>query len=190
LGDVRQIVFRSRGYIPVPFAALLLALARTNLLSFVSGLLIAAFGEGIRIWALSYTGMGTRTRKVGAERLVTDGPYAYIRNPLYLGNLFLGLGFCVAAWAWMPWMIPVFLAGFSLQYALIVSLEEETLRKIFGRTYEDYAVHVPRFLPRFSPYGGSREIAPDLRKALRSERDTFFTIAICMILIAIRWYIR
>ncbi len=176
-----------RGYIPIPLLGIMLILAEITLKRFMAGVAVGLVGEAVRIWSVSYAGMETRTRKVGAPRLVTSGPYAHLRNPIYLGNFLLGLGFCLATWAWMPWMVGVYIAGFLLQYSLIISLEETRLRELFGREYEKYAQAVPRFLPRLSPYQGEGDIGPDIKKALRSERDTFLTIAAALLLILLRW---
>lgn len=178
-----------RGYIPIPLLVLMLILAETTLKRFMVGVAVALAGEAVRIWSVSYAGKETRTRKVGAPRLVTSGPYAHLRNPIYLGNFLLGLGFCLATWAWMPWMVGVYIAGFFLQYSLIISLEETRLRELFGEQYEKYVQAVPRFLPRLSSYQGKNNVEPDTKKTLHSEQDTFLTIAAALLLILFRWHL-
>ncbi|MBI4531992.1 MAG: isoprenylcysteine carboxylmethyltransferase family protein [Candidatus Latescibacteria bacterium] len=140
----------------------------------------------MRIWGIGYTGATTRSRRVQANRLITDGPYAYLRNPLYVGNFLLSLGCCLIAWAWMPWMLVLFLTAFGLQYRLIVSLEEEELERIFGEGYRSYALHVPRFFPRWFPYQEGERVVPDFKKALQSERSTFATITGFLLLLFVR----
>ncbi|RKY69568.1 MAG: isoprenylcysteine carboxylmethyltransferase family protein [Candidatus Latescibacterota bacterium] len=189
MGTLKNSVFRMRGYTPIPLLALMLILAETTPKRFIAGTALGLVGEAVRIWSVSYAGMETRTRKVGAPRLVTSGPYAHLRNPIYLGNFLLGLGFCLATWAWMPWMVGIYIAGFLLQYSLIISLEETRLRELFGKQYEGYAQAVPRFLPRLSPYRGEGRVKPNIRKALRSERDTFLSIAAALILVLLRWHL-
>ena len=127
-------------------------MAEPGPMTFLGGGLLVLLGESIRLWAVGYAGSATRTRHVGAPSLITNGPYGRVRNPLYVGNFVLSLGLCIMAWAWMPYMLGVFLAAFGVQYGLIVSLEEESLRKTFGAQYEAYLTEVPRFLPRFSGY--------------------------------------
>ena len=63
----------------------------------------------------------------GGSHLITDGPFALVRNPLYIGNFFLSFGVLIMSWAFMPWMIFIFIALFSMQYSAIVSLEENYL---------------------------------------------------------------
>ena len=92
------------------------------------------------------------------------------------------------AWAWMPYMIGIFLAAFAIQYGLIVSLEEESLRNTFGEEYDAYARAVPRFLPRLTEYSGGEPAPYDFAAALHSERRTFQSTAAVVVAIAARWY--
>ena len=84
------------------------------------------------------------------KQLTTSGPYAYTRNPLYLGSLILAAGFAVAARSW--WIVAVMLAMFAAIYIPVIAGEERYLRHTFP-DYDDYARHVPRMLPRLTPYG-------------------------------------
>lgn len=187
--DIRAKIFEARSYTPVPLLIAVLILADPNLLSFMGGLLVAIFGESMRIWAVGYAGSATRTRHVGAPELITNGPYAYVRNPIYVGNFILSLGLCIMAWAWMPWMLGVFTLAFGVQYAMIVSLEEEHLQETFGESYTHYCRHVPRFLPAISRYEQASNFSFDLKAALRSDRRTFQSITIVTLAIAVRWYL-
>lgn len=184
--DLRRLVFRFRGYTPVPLIIFALLGSDPRFVPVCSGLVLVLCGEGLRIWGIGYTGATTRSRRVQANRLITDGPYAYLRNPLYVGNFLLSLGCCLIAWAWMPWMLVLFLTAFGLQYRLIVSLEEEELERIFGEEYRNYALHVPRFFPRRFPYQEGERVVPDFKKALQSERSTFATITGFLLLLFVR----
>jgi protein-S-isoprenylcysteine O-methyltransferase Ste14 len=87
------------------------------------------------------------------KQLTTSGPYAYTRNPLYLGSLFLAAGFAIAARSW--WIVAIMLIMFAVIYVPVIAGEERYLRLTFTE-YEDYARHVPRMLPRLTPYGSQR----------------------------------
>lgn len=166
--------------------------ANPSWVSFFGGVLLVLLGESIRFWGVAYAGPATRTtKKVTCARLVTEGPYAYVRNPLYIGNFLIGLGFMIMAWALMPWMLLVFVVLFLLQYSAIVHLEEEFLSQKFGKTYRTFQNHVPRWIPRLSPYRGNKRnsIRPDFKIALRSERNTLQTIMIVVLCILFRWQI-
>lgn len=187
--DIREKVFNNRSYTPLPLFIALLVLAQPSGWSLLVGLGFCVLGEVIRIWAVRYAGGATRTTSgVGGDVLVTDGPYAHLRNPLYLGNLMNLVGVCVAAWAWMPWMLVLALLLFAIQYGMIISLEEDYLRSRFGEEYRAYAKAVPRVLPRLSPWPERRQIQPEsLRRALRTERSTLATMALLLLLIVLRW---
>ena len=81
------------------------------------------------------------------EALATSGPYAYTRNPLYLGSLLMGLGFCVAARSW--WVGVALVVMFLAIYLPVIRDEEAFLRKTFPE-FEEYARRVPRMLPRLT----------------------------------------
>ena len=83
------------------------------------------------------------------EALATSGPYAYTRNPLYLGSLLIGIGFAVAARScWVGFVLGVM---FFAIYLPVIQGEEKFLRGKFP-DFEDYARRVPRLLPRITPY--------------------------------------
>jgi protein-S-isoprenylcysteine O-methyltransferase Ste14 len=102
-------------------------------------------GEGLRLWSLLYIGKFSRTRKKKARMLVTAGPYAFIRNPLYIGNLLILAGFAVMSE--LVWLIPVIVILFFIQYQCIVLWEEDCLKEFFPSDAEDYFRSVPRWLP-------------------------------------------
>ena len=82
------------------------------------------------------------------EALATSGPYAYTRNPLYLGSLLMGVGFAVAARSW--WVGVVLVAMFFAIYLPVIGDEEKFLRQKFPE-FEEYARRVPRIFPRIGP---------------------------------------
>jgi protein-S-isoprenylcysteine O-methyltransferase Ste14 len=88
------------------------------------------------------------------EALATSGPYAYTRNPLYLGSLLMGAGFAVAARSW--WVGAVLVAMFVAIYLPVIRDEEAFLRQKFPE-FEEYARRVPRMLPRITPHSRAGE---------------------------------
>ena len=187
--DLREKIFNNRSYTPIPLLIAVLIFARPSVWSILAGIGLMAVGEFWRLWAVRYAGGATRTTSgVGGDELVTAGPYAHLRNPLYLGNLFNALGICVAAWAWMPWMLIVCLEFFAVQYGLIISLEEEYLGNRFAEAYRVYSSNVPRFVPRFDPWRGAAVAKPQpLREAIRTERHTLGSLTLITLLIVLRW---
>ena len=131
-----------RMYFAWLFVITLAVFAKSTTQGFWTGAPIILAGEAIRIWSHGYL------RK--ARQLATNGPYAYVRNPLYLGNFLIGFGFCLIIWH--PIIGVVFAIGFFSVYWLTVKGEEQRLAFKFGEAYADYLRNVPRFLPRLNPY--------------------------------------
>jgi protein-S-isoprenylcysteine O-methyltransferase Ste14 len=86
------------------------------------------------------------------EQLATSGPYAYTRNPLYLGSLILAAGFAIAALSW--WIAGIMTIFFVLIYVPVIRGEEAFLRGRFPE-FDEYARTVPRLLPRLTARGNS-----------------------------------
>ncbi len=104
----------------------------------VAGLVFALAGVLIRAWAAR----AIRKNSV----LTTHGPYAFTRNPLYLGSFLIGIGFGIASG--VPWILALFLVFFVLVYGRTMRREERRLAALFGDAFDRYATAVPRFLPR------------------------------------------
>ncbi|MAG20769.1 MAG: isoprenylcysteine carboxylmethyltransferase family protein [Candidatus Marinimicrobia bacterium] len=189
--DLRQFLFRNRSYTPIPLALAILFFARHDERLFLTGLAVIVLGEMIRMSGVRYAGGATRTRKVGAKVLCTAGPFAHQRNPLYLGNIIIYAGVAVASGAEnMGLLLLVTVVFFSLQYGFIINIEEETLRGLFGRQYEDYAKAVPRLFPRVTPWAGRTKTTPlTWKQTVRTERRTLQTLAVFLVFLVARIYL-
>jgi hypothetical protein len=111
---------------------------------------VAVCGLLVRAWASGHI------RKNDA--LAVSGPYAYTRNPLYLGTFILGIGFTVAAagsWLLFCLLGSLFAALFLGIYLPVMRVEALTLATLFGKDYERYAAAVPLLFPRLTPYDGA-----------------------------------
>lgn len=186
----RDGVFRRRGSLLALPAVALIVFGRPSARSVAFGVPIAFAGEALRCWAVGYSGVTTRADHVTAPRLVTAGPYAYVRNPLYLGNLITALGFTLAftgAVAFARRAILTFggLGAMLAVYAAIVPLEEVYLRQTFGEDFETYVTRVPRLVPRLSaaqPAIGSY----DARAIAHAETRTFLTFGAMLAALALK----
>jgi protein-S-isoprenylcysteine O-methyltransferase Ste14 len=136
-----RVATRSRVPLGFAFAAAYLWFARPTRTSLLAGFAIVVAGIIIRALASGHI------RKNAA--LAMTGPYAYTRNPLYLGSIVIALGFIVAARN--VWIGVAALAMFAFIYLPVISAEEKYLRSAFP-AYDGYASHVPRLLPRLTPY--------------------------------------
>ena len=94
-------------------------------------------------------GVGVRANPKNSS-LATSGPYAYTRNPLYLGNFLLGVGFTIGS-GWWPLGV-LFAVLFLGIYLPVMRVESETLIQLFGESYQAYARGVPLFFPRVTAY--------------------------------------
>ena len=186
--DIRDFFFRNRGYIPIPLAIIILTFASIEIELLSIGVILLVTGELLRLNGVRYAGGETRTRKVGASALCTSGPFAYVRNPLYLGNVIIYAGMVLVAGGEFVWtLFPVTLGFFFLEYGLIISLEEETLRQKFGLEYNEYLAEVPRLIPRMTPWKGGGETVPmNMEKTVRIEKRTFQTISGFLFLLILR----
>lgn len=159
-------LFERRGWLPVPFVAAALLLRPSH---WGAGLLVTLLGEALRLWAVGHIGRVSRTRGADVGRLVDVGPYARLRNPLYVGNILLFAGFGVVLWPAALLLVPLL----AVYYDRIVAWEEQNLRALLGEPYADYCRRVPRWWPGGPPKAG----AWSAREAFRSERGTFAVLA-------------
>ncbi len=114
------------------------------------GAVVAAFGQLVRgaTIGLRYVIRGGRGGRVYAEDLVTDGVYAHVRNPMYVGNLLIVAGVAIASNSWPTILVGIPLA--LIMYASIVAAEEQYLQSRFGTAFRAYCSDVPRWLPRLT----------------------------------------
>src|SRR5918911_4884451 len=133
-----------RWRVPLGFlcAAVFLFLARPTPRALLIGASVSLLGLALRAWAAGHI-------RKNAE-LATSGPYAYTRNPLYLGSFLLGLGFTIAAGR--PILGLLFVAIILGIYLPVMRVEAATLSRLFGEDYTRYEQAVPLFFPRLLPY--------------------------------------
>jgi protein-S-isoprenylcysteine O-methyltransferase Ste14 len=181
-------LFRYRSYLPVPLA-LVLVLVRKGAVDapwiMIAGPLLVATGEGLRLWAVRHIGTISRTRTTRYGPLMTAGPYAIVRNPLYVGNWFLWTGFAV--WSGLLWMLPIAWVVFALQYRAIARWEAAFIRSIYTSAYDAYAQRVRAWVPGW-PAAAATPPAPlhPWSKVLFSERGTLIAVGIMSLLLTLR----
>jgi protein-S-isoprenylcysteine O-methyltransferase Ste14 len=175
-------LFRQRTWLPLPLVAALLLIPpepdAPGASLWIMGALVVAIGEGIRLWAVHHIGAISRTRSDRLGPLVSSGPFALIRNPLYVGNILLWAGFAMTAQ--LVWFVPIAIVLLALEYHAIVRWEEGLLAARIGQPYEQYVARVPRWLPSLS--SRPETLAPAVaasfswRETLFSERGTLIAI--------------
>ncbi len=125
-----------------PFFLAYLFVAKPDDRYFWAGTAVLFAGLIVRFWASGYI-MKSRV-------LATSGPYAYTRNPLYLGNFILGLGIAVISGSF--WLVFYYGIAFTILYLGTIREEQGVLEEKFGQAYRDYTAAVPMFFPSFAPY--------------------------------------
>ena len=167
---IGAVLFRNRGWLPVPFLVVpLLAPGGISLLGVIVGAVLVVLGEGWRLWGVATAGTVTRRRSRNVQKLVTHGPFALSRNPLYNGNFLIWNGFVAFSGVW--WFLPVAVVLFALEYFFIVRYEEGVLESIFGEEYLEYKRRTTRWIP----LGASGALDGEFHwmEAWRSEASTF-----------------
>lgn len=133
-----EFFMRWRVRLGYPLAAAVLWFSRAEPRSILLGALVGAFGLLIRAYAAGYLHK--------QEVLTVTGPYAYTRNPLYLGSAIMALGAAIAMHSWIS--ASLLLLYFAIFYSMVMRREEKELHLQHGAAFEEYARAVPLFLPR------------------------------------------
>lgn len=121
------------------------------------------------------------------KQLTTSGPYAYTRNPLYLGSLMMAAGFAIAARNW--WIVAVMALMFALIYVPVIAGEERFLRQAFPE-YDDYARHVPRLFPRLTAYDRGQSSYSSARFWKHREYQASLGCVLVMGILIVKLFIR
>jgi len=161
-------------------AALLVIFAKPTFPFFLAGLALVIPGELIRIWAAGHL------RK--NQEVTTTGPYAYVKNPLYLGTLLIMIGYCLMARN--LYLLAISLAVFFLYYVPFKKKRESArLQERFGDAWIEYDWAVPDYLPRFNPY--SKRGPQQWRWTVfldNSEHETAIVVLVMILLIGLRFW--
>lgn len=194
MDEFRNTLFKYRGWLFVPLAIIIVIFARPTVFSFAIGGFLAFLGELLRIWGVGYSGITTRDSKVIAPELVTAGPYAYTRNPLYIGNFITAMGFLVIAsggWGISVWFrcliyFFVFLYYYYI-YINIIICEEKYLLETFKEDFAEYCREVPRLFPKFSPH--KKTLGKfKLKAILFAESQTFIMFVILFAIFVFQYF--
>ena len=169
--------------------ALLLALvayAEPNPISLAVGLVPILLGETLRLWATGHLHKN--------DALTVTGPYAYLRNPLYLGTMLIATGFVVIASSPLAYgILAVFLLGYFAYYMPYKDrIETARLESLYGDAFRRYSMAVPSLLPRlhaYVPLGADAEPPPPWRARFRDNHElgTALAVATVLLLLVARW---
>jgi protein-S-isoprenylcysteine O-methyltransferase Ste14 len=194
-----QSLFRLRTLTPMPVIGVCLVLLyksrqaapwtgdELDALFDLLGLALCFAGQGLRLYTLGWVPEGTSGQDLTlqASTLNTKGPYAYVRNPLYVGNLGIIVGLLLVAND--PWVALIALVFFFANYHFIINAEEAFLLSRFGAAYDEYRAKVSRWLPRSAPAyeGALRDGSFDWARAVKKEINPFSLWATGFLLLVI-----
>jgi protein-S-isoprenylcysteine O-methyltransferase Ste14 len=177
------VLFRNRGWLPLVFLAIpLIAPGTPSPNRWIIGAILIVAGEAFRLAGVAAAGTTTRRRSRNVQRLVTHGPFAWSRNPLYNGNFLVWVGFVVLSG--VLWFLPFAMLLFAAEYSLIVRYEEGVLETTFGRAYLEYKLCTPRWVPSRPEEPVPGEM--NWREAARSEISTFLQYLVLILAFVIK----
>jgi len=160
---------------------ILIYYAQPRLISFVVGLPFILSGELLRLWAAGHL---SKNREV-----TTTGPYAYVKNPLYLGTFLIMVGFCLLASQWI--ILGIGLVGFFSYYVPFKKkAESNRLRQIFGSSWDEYDRSVPDYIPRLTPYEKRGQHPWEWSRVVsNSEHETAVVTVLGILILSIRFFL-
>ena len=156
----------SRQWFAVLFVLLVSWLGDTNLTLLYAGAAVAAVGELIRMWASGHVKKN--------KELATDGPYAYVRHPLYAGNILILVGYSVASNMWWSFVLMAFLLWFY--YPPAISYEDNKLKNIFGEHWIEWSQNIHALIPTFSSQSGSASSDWSFKQSLMKNGEPVIAI--------------
>jgi protein-S-isoprenylcysteine O-methyltransferase Ste14 len=142
------------------------------------GLLVSMIGELIQLWCFASLNKNAN--------LACRGPYAVVRNPMYLGRFFIIFGFLMLLG--LPWLLVAFAVGYWFYMANRVRREEKRLRAVLGEPYEAYCRETRRFLPG-APYRGEPVLVWDWTLFRQNHGWTNLAGTLALWLVVIAWVV-
>jgi protein-S-isoprenylcysteine O-methyltransferase Ste14 len=135
------------------------------------GVFVFLMGWALRMWAQKHLGYRLKIKRT----FTTSGPYALVRNPIYIANTLVILGTVVMSE--VLWLIPLTLLWCALVYSLVVQFEEQHLAAKYGEEYLDYLRAAPRWWPRLESPSGHAHFQSSCSQIVLAEAYVVFIIA-------------
>jgi protein-S-isoprenylcysteine O-methyltransferase Ste14 len=148
------------------------------------GIIIILMGISIRVWATKHIGRRMPWIKKKGKKLVNTGPYAMVRNPLYIGNITIAAGLSILSK--LIWMVPLVILYLFVIYHLVALFEEKKLLARWPSEYQMYLNKVPRWIPRFKDLETNKSEGFRWRNALRSELPSIYVILFAILIFVLK----
>jgi len=142
-----------------------------------AGLAVALVGTAVRLYASGFI--------VKNEQLATDGPYRFVRHPLYTGNILLVVGFAIAGSTW--WALPLALFFFWFYYPPAIEYEDRKLHRLFGASWEAWAARTPALVPRFGVAAGTADRRWSLATSISRNGELVFVVLTLLCAAWVAW---
>jgi protein-S-isoprenylcysteine O-methyltransferase Ste14 len=157
---------QSRQWFAVLFVLLVSVLGEPQQTLLYIGSAIAVAGMAIRMWAAGYV--------MKNKELSTTGPYAYVRHPLYVGNIILLVAFSLASSLWWSFVLMIGLLWFY--YPPTISYEDNKLRSIFGEEWESWSKNIHALIPTFGQKAGDLKSEWSFKKSLMQNGEPVIVV--------------
>ena len=157
---------QSRQWFAVIFVLLVSLLGKYEPVLFAIGAGIAAAGAAVRMWASGYV--------MKNKELATNGPYAYVRHPLYVGNILLLFGFSVASA--QGWSFVLMAALLWFYYPPTISYEDNKLHDIFGEEWVAWSKNIHALIPTFGDKAGDVKSSWSFKKSLMQNAEPVIVV--------------
>ena len=158
LHDIRFHRERFRQFSGISFVILVSVAGEPKELLFFAGGVLVFLGIAVRLWSSGHIKKN--------KALATDGPYTYVRHPLYVGNITLGFGFALASGLW--WSLPLLIVILLAFYPHAIHQEDENLHRMFKKDWEQWRKKTWALIPRLTSYrsaqGGRWSFIQSLRQ--------------------------
>lgn len=178
--EIGENLFQWRNYTIIPALMLLLLFSATTPRSATIGTILIMLGVFARIYTVAFM-TDDSPDSVGSDQLVTSGPFAIVRNPLYISNLVITLG--VVFYSGVVILGTVVLAFFVFQYHCITKYEESSLLAKFGDEYQRYMERVPAWVPLKVPISDDFPVPPSFSAAVVAEKRSIAAIGVILFLL-------
>jgi protein-S-isoprenylcysteine O-methyltransferase Ste14 len=170
--------FKPRFAVIYPFGFFVLFFCSLDEASIRAGIGFIIAGMLIRLWSNGYA--------IKNDKLTTSGPYAFVRNPLYLGTFLISIGFVIVLKSEPPlleWIVgSIFLLALSFMYYRTINAEQGMLLAKFKDAYKDYCKQVPAMVPCLIPYSKGEKWPFSLQRLINSkEHKPVFWIIILLV---------
>ena len=153
----------------------------TTLPLLILGLFVLAVVQAFRMYSASFLWGRQAVARVEADFLCTSGPYAYVRNPLYVGNFLIGIGLCIAINEWYAYVL--FIVSYVAVYSIVIPYEERFLEEKFGDAYREYKANTGKLLPKLKGYKSGVNVTPNYRAGILGEIHVPIILAIFLFVI-------